>query len=377
MILGYFAPMPPVRSGVADYAARMAEGLARCGKIRINAAGDLNLCHIGNNHLHASIYRQALATPGVILLHDALLQHLILGSLDEAAYVDEFVYNYGAWSRDLAVTLWTSRAHAMSDPRFFRYPVLKRLVENSIAVLVHGEAARRTVLDHQPEAEVAVIPHLNLEDPANTPDKGMRDRYRRQSLGLRSSDFLIGVYGHLRETKRIGSVLAALDVLRERGVPVRLLVSGSFASDDYERAIRPRLEQHEAVLLRGATAEEEFRLLIAAADVCVNLKYPSVGESSGIAVRAMALGVPVLLSEGSEAESFPAGTFVPVRAGPSELPSLVESLAWLARDSRARQTIASNALADCRARRDPRDVCAKLWNWLESLLGAPTPQSPE
>lgn len=366
MTLGYYAPLPPLRSGVADYAKVMLAALSEHGGIVVNQPGDLNLYHIGNNRLHAEIYERAIAVPGVALLHDAVLHHLLIGSLGEARYRAEFVYNYGAWAEDLAGSLWARRARSMSDPRYFRYPLLKRLAERSLAVVTHSEEARRVVLSHCPGARVHVIPHLNLEDPGALPSPSERERFRRESLGLDSRDFLLGVYGHLRETKRVGTVLVALDVLRERGIPANLLVAGEYASDDYARTMRPRLEAHPGVLLRGDTDAGEFRALLGAADVCVNLKHPSAGESSGIAVRAMALGVPLILSENA-ADAPPRGAFVPIPTGPAELPALVESLAWLARDPAARAGIARAARADCLASRDPRRIRESLWRWIESL----------
>lgn len=367
MNLGYFAPLPPLQSGVAEYAARMLSGLSRHGAVRPNRPGDCNLYHMGNNRLHAEIYARALATPGVALLHDAVLHHLLIGSFEEARYIEEFTYNYGAWTEDLAKVLWRRRASAMSDPRYFRYPLLKRLAERSLALVVHSEDAHRAVTAHHPGARVRVIPHLDLESPGAAPRPAERERFRRESLGLRSADFLMGVYGHLRETKRIGSVLAALDALRENGIPAKLLVAGAFASDDYARSIRPRLEAHHAVILRGNTAEAEFRMLLCAADVCVNLKYPGVGESSGIAVRAMSLGVPLVVSESAGGDGCPPGALAPVRTGPAEVSSLVETLAWLARDPHARAAIAHAAREDCLARRDPDRICAELWRWIQGI----------
>ncbi len=367
MNLGYFAPLPPLQSGVADYAARMLAGLSELGTVHVNQPGDCNLYHIGNNRLHAEIYTRAIATPGVVLLHDALLHHLLIGCLDETRYQDEFVYNYGAWAQDLARTLWEQRARAMSEPRYFRYPLLKRLAERSLALVVHSEDAHRTVVAHHPRARVRVIPHLDLELPGAAPLPSERERFRRESLGLRGSDILLGVYGHLRETKRIGSVVAALDALRERGVPAKLLVAGAFASDDYARTLRPRLEAHPDVILRGNSSEAEFRALLSAADICVNLKYPGVGESSGIAVRAMALGVPLVVSESAAGDGCPPGAQVPIRTGPAEVPTLVETLFWLARDPNARAVIARAAQDDCLTRRNTTRICAELWQWIEGV----------
>ena len=44
------------------------------------------------------------------MLHDAVLNHFFLGQLTEAAYVDEFVYNYGEWNRALGTRIVARRA---------------------------------------------------------------------------------------------------------------------------------------------------------------------------------------------------------------------------------------------------------------------------
>jgi hypothetical protein len=57
--------------------------------------------------------------------------------------------------------------------------------------------------------------------------------------------------------------------------------------------------------------EEEFWLVASAVDVVVNLRYPASGETSGIGVRLMGIGRPVLTSDGE-------GLGVPVGLGEEE-----------------------------------------------------------
>ena len=61
-----------------------------------------------------------------------MLHHFLLGQLDEPAYIEEFVYNYGEWSRGLAVDLWRARASSGSDTRYFAYPMLRRLAGSPV-----------------------------------------------------------------------------------------------------------------------------------------------------------------------------------------------------------------------------------------------------
>ena len=154
MKVGFYSPLPPARTGVADYSAALLRALAPLGEVEVNARqADICLYHLGNNRLHAEIYQRALENPGVVVLHDAVLHHFLLGSLSEREYIAEFTYNYGAWSEDLARDLWRQRAGSAADPRYFRYPLLKRVAERSRAVIVHNPGAARMVAQHAPGAD--------------------------------------------------------------------------------------------------------------------------------------------------------------------------------------------------------------------------------
>ena len=122
MKVGFFSPLPPAPTGVADYSAALLAALKKQGVVEVGAAdADIALYHIGNNHLHREIYRRALAHPGVVVLHDAVLKHFFLGMLDQAAYVEEFVYNYGEWTRPRRGSVEQPRP-LRRRPALFRIP---------------------------------------------------------------------------------------------------------------------------------------------------------------------------------------------------------------------------------------------------------------
>src|SRR5579871_4380632 len=147
MTVGFYSPLPPARTGVADYAAALLDKLREHGRVEIAPDRcDVPLYHLGNNALHAAIYRRAIQRPGVVVLHDAVLHHFLLGQLDENRYVEEFAYNYGEWQRGLARELWRGRGGSSGDSRYFEWPMLRRAVEPARAVVVHNAAARRAVL---------------------------------------------------------------------------------------------------------------------------------------------------------------------------------------------------------------------------------------
>ena len=56
MTAGFFSPLPPARTGVADYAAALLAELRRHGRVEVAPArSDAALYHLGNNGLHAEI----------------------------------------------------------------------------------------------------------------------------------------------------------------------------------------------------------------------------------------------------------------------------------------------------------------------------------
>jgi len=352
--VGFFSPLPPARTGVADYSASLLRSLKLLGAVQVDVMGDVNLYHLGNNQLHRDIYLRALEHPGVVVIHDAVLQHFFLGSLTESRYIAEFQYNYGEWSGQLAASLWKNRARSATDPRYFRYPMLRRICEAAKAVIVHNPAAAQMVREHAPSARIYEIPHL-WEQPALPPPYEVEQLRRR--LGLGGTELLCGVFGHLRESKRIATVFRALPG------NVRLLLAGEFASSDLERSLAPLLAS-ERIVRAGYMAESDWWLYASAVDVAVNLKYPPAGETSGIATRLMGLGKPVILTAGLETSRFPECARLTVDSGAAEEEMLSVYLRWAIQNRLALREIGRRAADHIRTEHALERVANLYWRCL-------------
>ena len=345
---------------MAEYSESLLRALRASGEVELRE-GDVNLYHLGNNQLHCEIYQRALEKPGVVVLHDAVLQHFFLGSFSEQEYVAEFIYNYGAWSEDQAREMWRRRARSASDPQYFRYPMLKRVAERSLALIVHNPAAAEMVRAHAPGALIHEIPHL-LGLPSL--DGAQKIAGRRQKLGIGGRTFLFGVFGHLRESKRLAVVLRAFWRARATS-DIALLVAGEFVSRDLERSMEPLLGA-EGIFRVGYVPERDFWLHAAAVDACINLRYPTAGETSGISIRLMGIGKPVLMSASPETSSFPAATCLRVDAGPAEEDLLVEFMVWLATFPQDARAIGERAAAYIREFHAPERVADMYWQVLKA-----------
>jgi glycosyltransferase involved in cell wall biosynthesis len=363
---GFYSPLPPARTGVADYAAALLAELRRHGKVEIAPARcDIALYHLGNNALHAAAYRRALQQPGVVVLHDSVLHHFLLGQLSEGAYIEEFVYNYGEWNRGLAGELWRSRASSASDNRYFDSPLLKRAAERARAVVVHNPAAGCVVQAHAPQARIVEIPHLFQPPPAASD----ADRLRyRQSLGIAPGAFLFGMFGYLRESKRLIPALQAFAEVHRELPETAMLVAGSFVSRDLARAAAPLLLAPGVIRLPHLS-ERDFWLAAASVDACINLKYPAAGETSGIAIRLMGLGKPVILTDSPECARYPEDACVRVPPGAAEGDSLRQHMILLASLREAAKAIGENAAAHIEERHRLECVGRQYWQLLAEFAG--------
>ncbi len=361
MTVGFFSPLPPAPTGVADYSAALLPHLRELGQIEIAPETcDVALYHVGNNALHREIYCRALDQPGVVVLHDAVLQHLFLGMLSADAYVEEFVYNYGEPSRQLARELWDQRARSGADARYFARPMLKRIAKRSRAMIVHNPAAAALVREHSPETRVFEIAHL-FEPPA-LPSPSETARLRK-SLGLAPETLLIGAFGHQRETKRLSVLLRAFERAAGAGADARLLVSGEFVSSTFESAMAPLLRQ-SGILRTGHLPEAELWHYAAATDLCVNLRYPSAAETSGIAIRMMGIGKPVVFTASEALSRIPANACLRLEVGPDEEQMLAAYIEWLARDRQAGMEIGRRAAAHMAQHHAPELVARQYWDAL-------------
>jgi glycosyltransferase involved in cell wall biosynthesis len=365
------SPLPPARTGVADYASALQKELSKHAQVTAIESPNLAeletfdacLYQLGNNQLHGDAYEAALGVPGVVVLHDVVLHHFMLGRLSRQEYIEEFVYNHGEWMRHLGEELWRDRVLSAADHRYFEYPMIRRLVECSRAVIVHNPKAKRMVSEAASNAglnpsseptseptstsasEAALAPPI-FEIPHFTaapelPGESERAATRKR-LNIPADAVVIATFGYMRPSKRLRSLVHAARALTTLTTPYRLLLVGDFVSPEYETTVDAVLDGIPSIRL-PFVPEEEFWQLVAVTDICVNLRYPSAGETSGIAAKLTAAGKPVIVTNGEEYAGYPEGVVLKVDAGESEVELLAHYLCALAEEPEMRSVIGGRA----------------------------------
>jgi hypothetical protein len=109
---------------------------------------------------------------------------------------------------------------------------------------------------------------------------------------------LIGCFGHLNENKRIPQLLRAFAEFRRRHPRARLLLVGEEAPGfDLDGRLGRLGLDTEGVIREPYVEEPRLWSLIAACDACVLLRAPTMGETSGSAIRTLGLGKPLVVSD--------------------------------------------------------------------------------
>lgn len=366
MRLAYFSPLPPQRSGIADYSAELLphlaehldlelfvdEGVRVEEAIRsrfpvhgdrafpeISKRFDAVLYHLGNNaDYHARIWRTLVEHPGVVVLHEAMLHHLVRGMTlsrgDSAGYVEEMRYAYGRTGHALA-----RRSLDTGIPLdVWSYPLFERAVDSSTALIVHNDFTRQRVLASRPLARVSLIPHHLSLGEAETVDAGGA----RAALGIPADAFVLASYGFITPAKRLEVSLRAFARLRkERPDALYYLVGEVSPHYDLAGFLTPELS--DGVVLVGRTELDEFLRYMVAADVAVNLRYPSAGETSGTLIRLLGMGKPVIVSNLAAFAEIPDGACAKVDLDETEEELLLSYLRQLAADEGLRRSMGENA----------------------------------
>ncbi|HYM11017.1 MAG TPA: glycosyltransferase, partial [Bryobacterales bacterium] len=340
MRVACFSPLPPRRSGIADFSAALLPHLAhhvelqvfvedsaapieglcvRPGRDYRPAEFDLTLYQIGNNPDHVFVYDAALAHPGVVVLHEFNLHHLIAEATirrgDWDAYLQEAEYNGGSEALAYARRVRTLEA----GPDYEGVAMNRRLLESSRAVMALNRFTADQVRRAGCAVPVGVIPH-----GAAVPE-ARRHEYRSR-LGIDETTPLLGIFGFLKPYKRIAESLRAFQRLVRLEPRARMILAGEEHPDLPLRRLIASLGLDAHVRVLGYVPIEDFVEYIGAVDICISLRYPTAGESSGPLLRALGLGRAVLVSDVGSFTELPGDICLKVPVGEQEVDFIYEYL---------------------------------------------------
>lgn len=386
--LAFVSPLPPERTGIADYSAELLPALAAHYDIELVVAQeqvdeqlvkqfgtprdvtwlrthaseiDRVIYQIGNSAFHRHMLPLLKEVPGVVVLHDfylsALMYWLEFHGGESHAWMSALYESHGYPAvRDHFRTVGTKKWDFCVN----HYPANICILQHAQGVIVHSEQSRTLApqwYGSNAAAEWQVIPLLR--SPAGVPDK----RLARQKLGIDENDFVVCSFGFLGPSKLNHRLLEAwLQSALATDKHCRLVFVGENHEGDYGVSLNETMRASglgERVSITGFASPELYRQYLSAADLSVQLRTHSRGETSGTVLDSMNYGLPTIINaNGSMAELDPKSVWMlPDEFNDSEL---VEALETLWRAPEQRQSLGERSRAIIHSRHAP-EACASQY----------------
>ncbi|HWQ13281.1 MAG TPA: glycosyltransferase family 4 protein [Roseiflexaceae bacterium] len=411
--IAYASPVNPAPSGISDYSEELLpflgryfdvtlyveDGLrpanaqlARCLEVRPvgrlerdqrRRPYDAVLYHMGNSAAHMGIWRAMQRVPGVVVLHDFVLHHFMLqyyatalGAVER--YRAEAERRYGADGARVAGLMMRGRFTEAA----FDLPFCEDVLATAHGVIAHSRFVLERAAALRPELPAAHVP-MGVPLPPSIPREEARAR-----RGLPQDALLLASFGHINPYKRVESVLRALRELREAHPGARYILVGSVSPSYDVRAAVERAGLSDAVTVTGYVGRAAFEDYVAAADICVNLRHPTAGETSASLLRLLGAGRPTLVTATGSFAELPPGVAAQVDPDYAEgdlilaycrlladRPELAAAMGRAARDYVAREhTLEAAAagyarfLAQLHGWEEPRPERGALWEIADCRL---------
>jgi glycosyltransferase involved in cell wall biosynthesis len=253
----------------------------------INQA-DATFYQMGNDpRYHHAIWHLSQQHPGIVILHDLMMQHFFSGlvfhdrGLNRRQYLELVERYHGIKGRVLAETY--VQGLLATEELAQRCPLTEAATENALAVIVHSTAAYAALPE---DASVVLLPlcvgmAMPELDPPRAPDA--------------AKPYRLAVFGFLGPNRKLPLLLRALATFPERG-RFRLDIYGTMDVQEKMEELVCRLGLSETVTLHGFKTASDLDVALRQTDLVVNMRDPSMGEASGSQLHLWQYGLPSLVT---------------------------------------------------------------------------------
>ncbi len=369
MKVAFETPFPPQRSGIADYSALIVPALRRHLEIDVFAqrpprsydAYDAVVYQIGNEpSAHGWILDELRRHSGLVVLHEFVLHHLVagvtLGRGDRDGYARALEREAGLAGRLLAYGVIEGDLPPIWEVAPTAFPLAGEILDLAGGLIVHSRHMEERVREAGFRRPIWRVAHPAWEPPPGEPD-----------TTLPPASFRIGAFGHLNPAKRVPQVLEAFVQVRERVPGAHLVLAGPPAPGlDLDALVAAHgLAGSGAVKQLGYVDEGRLWALLRACDVLAALRRPTMGETSGMAIRALAAGTPLVVDDVGWFSELPDA--VAVKLGDEG--GLADALVRLAEDETGRRAMSEASRAYIAEQHELHGVANEYASAIEESVG--------
>ncbi len=317
MRLAIVSPLPPQHTGIADYTSDLIWGLSQQGiiielfsnalitlhhntkvhnitKINDNILNeyDLIIYQLGNSSEHHAYMLDLMKRyPGIVHLHDVVMHHVFASNTyvigDKNLYMQTIQKWYGDNTLDLISKMTDNRLIPWESEIVMEVPLFEEYIQYAEACIVHSDFSKDRIQKVFPMQMVYKVPQLYRSHDC------MRVKKNTKKI-------VFGIFGAIDPQKKVDKVIEAFAKVfaDDNSMDFTLrIVGGVNKKCDYIKKLPGQLNIEDKVDIIGRVDEQKFMEYFKGIDVLIALRYPTMGETSAVVMRAMQLGIPTMVND--------------------------------------------------------------------------------
>lgn len=325
----YASPLNPVQSGISDYSETLVQALQKQFDItllikdydmtnqylsdtcKILKYGrdyipfeefDTIVYNIGNQpYYHDYIYRCCLEHPGLVILHDFSLYYLFIGVHSQDGDVLREIYHFtGIWGlHTVKSAIQNINWDLLECKRLAgELPLNQELLKSGNQFMVHSDYTYQRVMKTgcvKPE-QIRKINHIALIDETT---EYMEQSVLFEKYGVPRDALVLTSLGFIGNTKLNHIVCKVVEELSrelEQKICYVMVGEGNYTAAGEKKSVDDYVDGNR-IIKTGYTDIIEFNSFIKHSDIIINLRHPSMGETSGALIRILGLGKVCIISD--------------------------------------------------------------------------------
>lgn len=353
--IAYVSPLPPDKSGIADYSEDLLYEICNYFNIDVYAETknikidnnlkkfkiveletlydtcdfyDLIIYNIGNNYeYHGNIFKMAIRIPGFIILHDYKINDMMnqLCNISEIKFYNKNIYYESLLNPDYKPLLNGTRSITNEDTITFSllnkcyggithtiwaFDQMRKKynddIKNNIFYIPMGNHGGNIIYNDDNDEIFSDIPDLNDYNNKNYLNNCQNNIITKDTIKF-------GVFGYMTINKRINKIILAFKkIIDENNIKIHLFLVGKQNPDwscipgyqDINSMVR-ELHLEKYITIIDYVDISKFNKLVKYIDVSIGLRYPTNGESSGTITKFLYFNKPCIISDVDQFKDYP------------------------------------------------------------------------
>jgi FkbM family methyltransferase len=392
--MAYISPLPPEKTGVADYSARLIPELACFYEIILITKQDtiddmwlkanfpihnlkwfsenvdifdILLYQFGNSSYHHYMIDLLNLYPGIVLLHDFYISGL-LDWMEDYLPKKKFLFSKNLYiSHGYPALIYQEKEGRINTHH--KYPCNLSILKKASGIIVHSEFTVELARKWYGENIVKKIKSINHLVHTNVNNSIEDKNLAKEKLGFQKKDFLICTFGNLHPNKLNHRIIfSSIDHLLNHD-NIFLIFIGEKPYSSYFELLSEQIKKNnliKKIKILGFSERKIFQNYLVAADVAIQLRENSRGETSGCLLTCLSYGIPTITNAHGSISELPNDIIIKLNSNFTDF-ELTEAIDTLHKNKELRSELSHKASTYIKKNCHPAKIGEEFYRIIENF----------